>query len=123
MSYCRWSSDNWRSDVYCYENVSGAWTTHVAKGRYREPIPQEPDLGLFDNGLSPDEWMKRHQTVMDYLETCGTDPIGLPHDGETFDDENAEAMLERLKMLRGAGYRVPEYVFETLQAEIREDNQ
>lgn len=33
MSYCRWSSDDHKSDVYCYENGRGLWTTHVAANR------------------------------------------------------------------------------------------
>lgn len=31
MSYCRWSSDNFKCDVYVYADVSGGWTTHVKR--------------------------------------------------------------------------------------------
>lgn len=32
MSYCRWSSDNWKCDLYCYEDANG-YITHVADNR------------------------------------------------------------------------------------------
>ncbi len=35
MSYCRWSSDNTNCDLYCYEDCSGGFTTHVAGFRLR----------------------------------------------------------------------------------------
>jgi len=33
MAYCRWSSDNFQSDVYVYEDIDGTWITHVAGSR------------------------------------------------------------------------------------------
>ncbi len=35
MSYCRWSTDEFRCDLYIYANVNGYWTIHVA-GRTRD---------------------------------------------------------------------------------------
>jgi hypothetical protein len=32
LSYCRWSSDNFRCELYCYQDTCGGWTTHVAAG-------------------------------------------------------------------------------------------
>lgn len=33
MSYCRWSCLDFKSDVYVYANINGAWTIHVAGNR------------------------------------------------------------------------------------------
>ena len=33
MSYCRWSSGGDPSDVYCFGDGQGGWTTHVAMSR------------------------------------------------------------------------------------------
>lgn len=88
MSYCRWSSDNFECDLYCYSDVNGGYTTHVA-GRRRQG----------------DELVA----------------IGLPHDGKTFNDATLEEFKERLLSLRAAGYSFPNYVLETVDAEIAEE--
>ena len=33
MSYCRWSSDGFKSDVYVYADVAGGFTCHVTDGK------------------------------------------------------------------------------------------
>lgn len=114
MSYCRWSSDNWRSDIYAYEDASGSYTTHVASNRVAEPIPVEPSYNEEINAA----WMARHKAVMDYLASAERHPIGLPHDGATFSDPDLETFLETLETLRGEGYRVPESALEDVRLEI-----
>lgn len=119
MSYCRFSSDNWRSDVYCYENVSGAWTTHVAGSRVVGDIPREPDLAdLVNNKISPEEFANLHNVVMEWLANAKHVDIELPCAGESFDDDGPEGMLARLTTLQTIGYHVPIYVFEELRSEI-----
>src|SRR3954471_1428440 len=39
MSYCRWSSDKFRSDVYVYACFDNTWTTHVALSKLMEEYP------------------------------------------------------------------------------------
>lgn len=43
MSYCRWSSNDFQCDLYCYEDINGGWTTHIAGSKLipREPLPPE----------------------------------------------------------------------------------
>src|SRR5687767_6611694 len=43
MSYCRWSTDDFQCDLYCYEDVSGGFTTHVAGRRkiWDAPLPTQ----------------------------------------------------------------------------------
>lgn len=117
MSYCRWSTDNFHCDVYCYEDVSGGWTTHVAASRYPDDgRPPALELALTD-------FAKYQQDTRDWNSiwpAIEMVPIGLPHDGETFNDPTLEAFLERLIMLRDAGYLVPSYVFDDVRAEIAE---
>lgn len=110
MSYCRWSSDDHQSDVYCYENVSGAWTTHVAGRRYTFTGPLPPPLPDHATAV---EHMNRMYEVRCLLGALV--PIGLPYDGETFDDGSAAEMLARLLDLRKVGYRVPEDAIESLR--------
>lgn len=114
MSYCRWSSDNWRCDLYCYEDVRGGFTTHVASNRIVGDIPEEPEL----SSPLPADFMERHQAVMDFLETAEHQPIGLPHDGETFNDPDLPSFLARLESLREMGYSFPDYVLDRVRNEI-----
>ncbi len=113
MSYCRFSCDNWMSDIYCYEHVDGFWAIHVAGNRrVREPQPTVD--------MTKPDWIDDYRANMADLETIATEPIGLPHDGEDFDEPTPEACRDRLLMLREAGYRVPEHAIESLEEEMKE---
>lgn len=115
MSYCRWSSDDYQCDVYVYEDVSGGWTTHVGTGRYviTEPLP---DLVI----LTPDtvhEYVEREAEVSRILRRSTVERVGLPHDGETYNDPTPGACADRLEDLRALGYHVPQYAIDALREE------
>lgn len=120
MSYCRWSSANWTCDIYCYENVSGGYTTHVAGSRLVGDAPQ----ANFPLPGAPDEtwaaYSMAHEVQRRWLETAKREPIGLAHDGETFNDPDLASFLKRLTGLRSLGYNVPEDVLRSLREEIAE---
>lgn len=140
MSYCRFSSDNWRSDVYVYEHCGGGFTTHVA-GRKRifPPIPDIPMRwmprfgGTFDResrtviypsgthkmaaGVLFGAWARWHQLSMWSVGIIPLRDIGLPHDGAAFSDETAQECIERLEMLRAIGYHVPKSALAALREE------
>lgn len=109
MSYCRWSSDDFQCDVYCYHDVDGTWVTYVAGNRiqFAEPLPPPGD----------DLDFSRMQKVMDIIERSPRKPIGLPHDGECFTDVTPGQAAATLTMLRGMGYIVPQYAIDALQYE------
>ena len=115
MSYCRFSSDDYQCDVYCYASVSGYYVTHVASNRpvldgtLPPAVPWEKD--------NADAWLARHEAVMAWVEKAERKPIGLPHDGETFDDPTASDAADRLQMLKDAGYNVPQYAIDALREE------
>lgn len=123
MSYCRWSSDDFMCDLYCYEDVGGGWTTHVAGTRLsRRPLTPAPmgedGLRLAREGRY-DEWATMHRARSAEIETTPHEAIGLPFDGRTFNDATLEEFRERVVMLRDAGYSVPDYVVEEIDAEIK----
>lgn len=117
MSYCRWSSMNDMCDVYVYEDVAGGWTTHVAfRRRALPPIPSLP-LGRVPTRL----WLLWDRYVhRATLHLIPLRPIGLPHDGCSFNDSTPGACADRLESLRAMGYRVPLYAIDTLREEDRE---
>lgn len=120
MSYCRFSSDNWKCDVYCYGASGGTFVTHVAKNKtVGEAPPLNWDfLKSPDNEESIEQFMEQHKAQMAWLETAERKPIGLEYDGDTFQDPDLHQFLVTLKMLKGAGYNVPQYVIDEVELEI-----
>ncbi|SRR5258708_2167503 len=112
MSYCRWSSDNWKSDLYCYESVHGGWYTHVAGMRY---VGEAPSI---DWRAAPSIVDAAHKAVRAFMENCERASIGLPHDGETFVDTSVADFHARLLMLRQCGYHVPDHAIAEAESEI-----
>ena len=118
MSYCRWSSDKFQSDVYVYANVSGYWTTHVANLRIAEEYPHPDPYSYEMVSKTPnDEWTKQIKAYHEWLDTVDHKPFGLPHDGQTFNDKTPQDCAKTLRKLRDLGYRVPDGVIEELEAE------
>lgn len=121
MSYCRWSTDDYQCDVYVYGDTRGGWTTHVASARYayKEPLPAEVEFDPADD-TSWSAWLARREAVQRMVDEADRVAIGLPHDGETFNDDTPGDCADRLERLRGLGYRVPQDAVEALRQEQQE---
>jgi hypothetical protein len=114
MSYCRWSSDDYRCDVYVYEDSAGGWTTHVARVRVLGTVPPAPRLDDPDFvRKAPIALRAQHEYVMNAIRQ----PIGLPHDGKRFNDPSPGECAARLQRLKDMGYLVPDYAIEALMKE------
>lgn len=116
MSYCRWSSDNGRCDLYCYEDVRGGWTTHVAAKKVVGTPPKVDWTLLRDQ--SSDKFMDQYKAHLAWMKTAEMVPIGLPYDGQTFNDPTLEAFKQRLLHLREVGYRFPDDVLESVDEDL-----
>lgn len=67
MSYCRWSSDDFECDLYCYADVRGGYTTHVA-GRDKKG----KDIGLpHDNATFNDDTLEEFRERLLALRAIG----------------------------------------------------
>jgi hypothetical protein len=119
MSYCRFSSDDFQCDLYCYEDVAGGFTTHVAGIRFifKEPLPAP--IILDDSNVK--EWWVRNQVVSGMIDEADRVPLNLPHDGETFNDPDFKSLLGRIIYLKSLGYRVPDSVIEAIMGELKEE--
>jgi hypothetical protein len=121
VSCCRWSSDDWRSDLYVYESQQGI-EIHVAS--YRRPqaffdaIPEPVPFDQYDDAVLA-RWFDRDRKVHDMLHQYEFESIGLPHDGESFTLEPAEA-AEAVTYLAALGYHVPVGVAEALLDDERD---
>lgn len=119
MSYCRWSTDNFRCDVYCYADVSGGYTTHVAGNRLVGQ-PDEPALPEPGSGNEAwDGWSTAYNEWLRGIDSCKREAITLPHAGESFNDGTLEEFRDRLKGLRDLGYQIPDFVFAVIEEEIQ----
>lgn len=121
MSYCRWSSDDFQCDLYCYADVSGGYTTHVAGNKSVGEIPKTDWVGFMNKTISAEEFAEQHSKQYEWLDKCERKPLGLPCDGESFNDATAELWLKRLMELRAMGYRFPDHVIDDAKAEMEEE--
>ena len=115
MSYCRFSSDNFKCDVYCYESSEG-FITHVAGKKIVGELPPLPELGTVSDEEFVKALTKQHETLL----AMDRVPIGLPYDSQTLVNETLPEMLERLNYLKEIGYNVPDWVLTRIKEEIKE---
>lgn len=103
MSYCRFSTNNFESDVYVYSHILGGITIHVAANRITTKAPE--------GGLLSDHWKE-------WIENAERKNIGGEHDGACYSCGSIEEAIEKLYELRSKGYRVPTVAFERLLADM-----
>lgn len=115
MSYCRFSSDDWGSDVYCYESRDG-FVVHVAALRFESntPIPPIPTIQEW-GAIPPEELAAQFDARQAWIDAARRVPIGMVFDGESFTENSAADALDLLKMLRNLGYRVPQHAIDALR--------
>jgi hypothetical protein len=121
MSYCRWSSMNWTCDLYCYADITGGWTTHVAPRRRIDAVPEDRQEDFIARKISIAEYTQLHSQQMIALQRIPFEPLRLPHAGETFHDSTLAQFKRRLLELRQLGYRFPDDVFDQIDAELAEE--
>ena len=124
MSYCRWSTNDFQCDLYCYEDVGGGWTTHVACKRLLlpdnvpPPVAPPKDDSPAEHERWANEWLARHAAMRPIIDAAKRVPIGLPYDGESFNDPDLKSFLDRLLHLREVGYVFPDYVLDRVREEM-----
>lgn len=121
MSYCRWSTDDFKCDLYCYRadgTNSSVWVTHIANSRRDWNPPYElysPEV------LQNDHWRLLYKFYHILMHKVPFTLIGLPYDGETFKDHTLEDFLVRVLVLKDAGYNMPDSLMERIKSEINGD--
>lgn len=113
MSYCRFSTNDFQCDVYCYQDCDGGFTIHVASLRYVFSQPLPPPVDISDGAA----WFARYRIVYEMVNAATQEPIGLTYDGETLRAHSAASCAVCLLTLRNMGYRVPQHAIDELLAE------
>jgi len=116
MSYCRFSSDCWQSDVYVYESAEG-FNIHVAGRRYVSDQPR-PE---FPKDASADNVMAYWKACDEWVEKAHAEDINFPagdHYVSPILVQSQQECIDKLMELRGMGYRIPQQAIDALQDEI-----
>lgn len=112
MSYCRFSSDSFRCDVYVFDDVMGGITTYVA-GNRSEGDTERPILPRYTEE-NADAYFEADKALSEWLDTARRVPIELPHAGERFNHGNEKECGENLIRLKAIGYNIPQAVIDSL---------
>ena len=117
MSYCRWSCLDYQSDIYCYESQQG-FEIHVAsRRRKRAPRSTSPYDVCTIREVSPEEYVKIYRQYHDEMDKIPFIDLDFPHAGESFCLSTPGECADKLKELRGLGFKVPEYAIDNLERE------
>jgi len=124
VSYSRWSTDDFKCDLYVYANVSGKWTIHVAGNRtiWLVDLPEEVPWPPRDEDQAH-RFVHRHLEVLHMMDekhegaNYRRESIELPYAGETFNLDSPGEAADTVAMLRDLGYSVPYDVIDELRAE------
>lgn len=120
MSICRFSGDNWKSDVYIYESAEG-YCIHVASYRYVD-VPEVPPAPVNGSDGEWKEWFRLYHNQQDYLGTAEKVKIGGEFDGKSFCYDDIIDALSCVYAIQRAGYHIPEYAIDELEEmRIREN--
>ena len=117
MSYCRFSSDSFKSDVYMYESVDGGYQIYVAENRI---VDQDniPPFDITDTSKDSAELHDDYQKHIDYVRKAERRKIGGKHDGEAVIFGSLKEAYDYLLILRDDGYHVPEATLNYIAGEL-----
>lgn len=119
MAYCRWSSDDFKCDIYCYKSVShGDYEIHISdrKTRILEKLPPRP---VTDHELDWYYWEKEAEKV---IEDSDLETLRLPFNGKSIYFDHPLTTAFFLKNLKNWGYHVPDYAIDRLMHEAKTEN-
>jgi hypothetical protein len=118
MSYCRWSSDNYKCDIYAYESSAG-YQIHVASSRYvGEPPESSLNLIILGGKENIDKYLSGEKVRRKWFDKGETRPIGLPYDGESYLCDSLQEFYDKMMELRNAGYHIPDQAFKRIKEEM-----
>lgn len=103
-------------DLYIYDSTCGGLTVHVAglRKNVKEPFPEDVPLGGDDPNWV-DAYMARIKEVDRINKKYEHEPIGLPHDGESFTfGEDYVGCAQFVEKLIEMGYKAPSGLVECL---------
>ena len=121
MSYCRFSSDGFKSDVYLYGSVDNDYVLHVASSRIKniDELSKNLDLKIEKDNIK--SFMKQYTKLLQKINKHAIhENINGKYDGQIFSFKTSKETIKMLKTLKKEGYHVPKNVFKMLKEESLE---
>lgn len=114
MSYARYSSDNWKSDVYVYFDGSN-YVLNIAQVRLAVELPPID----FTSVETIVESNRRQMDALNDATTVGNFvDIELPKAGEMIIFEDLESLRAELLSLREIGYHIPQSAIDAINEDL-----
>lgn len=115
MSYCRFSSDGFKSDVYVYKSDAG-FVIDVAQFRLANNFEYP---SFFSKEMTDEAEFIAHTTEVlkrrqEWMRTATRTKIEIIHAGDTFTIADRRGAADRLMYLRGLGYHIPQIAIDGL---------
>lgn len=124
MSYCRFSTNAFRCDVYAYSDVAGGYTIHVAarKRLVPEDFPDPLEEAMKGINDDPEGAMARYNTLNAEMNAFPLVELTAPSAGQIFRRDDLESFHAKMLELRGEGLRFPDEVLEWIESEMRDQD-
>ena len=134
MSYCRFSSDDFKSDVYLYYSVFNCYTLHIAGARAVSSKPRPSVDKVYavrpPKGAPRKEvmaWSRKLQAankaLIKWLDNAKRVPIKNRYAGQTLDLRTAREVYYKLLELKNLGYHVPDYAIKAIRDEAEREGE
>lgn len=121
MSYCRWSSDSHRCDIYAYEDVNGGWTVHVAGRKKDVPLDWKSPIERVVLGeLASDAFPEAYAKWNGEYDALPWVDLTAPSAGKHFNVPDLEEFKALMLSLRAEGLRFPDEVLSAIDEEMAE---
>jgi hypothetical protein len=119
MSYARFSTDGFRSDVYVYASVSGGITVHVAGNRFQsdQPRPECADADPSNEVAFVNAMVEYDRAITAWCDQATRVPIDHPDAGGEFNFSTPAETADFLERLAAAGFVVPPSAIRELRLE------
>lgn len=124
MALCRFSSDDFRCDLYIYD--AGRYIQVMLAESHinydRSLMPELPPLPPEDDIEGRKEWgqlaLKRYNLRHHLMDEAVAVPIGGPLDGKSFLFESTDEVVQFLQeeVIPCGKYRIPEWVIDSLKS-------
>lgn len=119
MSYCRWSCDNSKSDVYVYQSEDDSYSVNIRKHRY--VIGEDAPAVIEYDGTNGAEAYASTLAYSRYLRDRPRIPIVQKYAGETLYFDDIPSTIVFLRQLQMLNFHVPKQAFERLEHDYEEE--
>lgn len=121
MSFARFSSEDFTSDVYAYVDAAyNLITVHIATSRHdfdRSTLPEITADPIAEPQPHSEQWLHRHQALMEAIRSAKTIQYSDEYAGRSYYNLTRAQAIELLDKLEQRGYHIPAGTQEAIAEE------